>query len=213
VNRGLPYSILIHVVTLMVVIAYGNSVSTPTLKPERIFRVRITQAPAVQTTAPEQPPVQVEQPPEIVTPEPQPKTPPKLEPKQVPEKPREQPKPEQPEKQPAPELPAGPSVSSTDEPFQFAYYLTLIEGRITRHWNPRQLGFRESSQRSCVVHFLIDRSGYISQVTLTTPSGVALFDREALRAVQAAQPLPPLPPKYTARSLGVNFVFTLESGL
>ncbi len=227
--RGLPYSIVIHVITMVIVFVYGSYVSKPVIRPERVFRVRIAQAPAQKTTVPEQPPV--EQPePKIEPPKPQPETPPKLEPKQLPEKPKDSPKPKAVEKQPEiakpvePETkiddsqpmvtaPAGPSVSATDQPFEFAWYLEMLKGRISRNWNPRQLGFRESSSRACVVHFQIDRSGNISQVTISRSSGISLFDRESLRAVQAAHGLPPLPGKYTARSLGVSIVFTLESGL
>ncbi len=230
--RGLPYSIVIHTVGLVVVFVYGSHVSAPAIEPQRVFRVRIAQEKALQPTAPEQPPVEAEPSPPVETPRPKPETRPELEPKQVPDLPPEKPKPKpkkpepkpavsetieqptEPVAQPEPTLaPAGPAVSATDQPFEFAYYLNLIEGRVSRHWNPRQLGFRNSASHTCVVHFMVDRRGNISQVTLSRTSGVALFDREALRAVQAAQPLPPLPPKYTARTLGVSFVFTLESGL
>jgi len=229
--RGLPYSIVIHTVTLLVVFVYGSHVSKPIIRPERTFKIKLAKAPAEKSTAPEQPIVETIEPVEAAPPKPQPKIQPKLEPKQLPEKPKDLPKPKEippkPAVKPPPQkneetakdsdpalvAPTGPSVSATDQPFEFAYYLNLLEGRISRQWNPRQLGFRDNSVRSCRVHFIVDRRGYISQVTVNTSSGVALFDREALRAVQAAQPLPPLPQKYTARSLGVSFVFTLESGL
>ena len=38
-----------------------------------------------------------------------------------------------------------------------------------------------------------------------------LYDREALRAVSTTR-LPPLPPTYGGSSLGVTFIFNLESG-
>jgi TonB family protein len=64
---------------------------------------------------------------------------------------------------------------------------------------------------ACAVHFVIARNGTISQVTLSEGSGVGLYDREALRAVSTTR-LPPLPPTYGGSSLGVTFIFNLESG-
>jgi len=40
-------------------------------------------------------------------------------------------------------------------------------------------------------------------------SGVGVYDREALRAIQTVR-LPPLPPQYAAATLGVTFTFNLE---
>jgi TonB family protein len=113
---------------------------------------------------------------------------------------------------PAVQTASGPAVSGTDVDFPFAWYLNSVEGIVARNWKPRQLGFREGSQRSCVVHFMVGRTGQVSQVTLVRSSGVSLFDREALRAVKAAR-LQPLPAKFPHRALGVTFVFTLESGI
>jgi TonB family protein len=109
--------------------------------------------------------------------------------------------------------PDGPAVSTGDVDFPFAYYLNLVEGRITRQWRPKQLGFREGASRSCLVHFVISRGGQVSRISIVESSGVALFDREALRAVQAASPLPPLPAKFAGRDLPVNMIFTLEPGV
>jgi len=203
---------------------YGAHVNPPTIEPKQIIRVRLTEAPPQQTAHQIETEVIPEEKPSPPKPEPPPE-----EPKMVPEKKPEEKKVPEPKEiepqQPEPEdtdasadpaatlLPEGPTASSTDEPFPFAWYLTVVEGRVSSHWQPRQLGFRDSSERSCVVHFFIERGGAITRATLVQGSGVALFDREALRAVQAAHPLPPLPTKFAARSLGVTFVFTLRSGL
>ena len=113
---------------------------------------------------------------------------------------------------PADPVASGPAVSGTDVDFPFAWDRHRVEGIIARNWNPRQLGFREGSSRSAVVHFVIGRGGQVSQVELVRPSGVSLFDREALRAVRAGR-MPPLPAKFPHSALGVTFVFTLESGI
>jgi len=222
VRSGLPYSLVIHAGLLAVVFLFGAHVSQRPVDTRHVIRVRLAELPREETTTP------AEEPSPIHKPEPEkPKSP---EPRTVPEPvaevvepPVENPEPEvettaaDPEAAP-PEpalLPTSsePTAAETDKPFPFAWYLTLIEGRISRHWNPRQLGFRDRAERTCKVHFFIERSGAISRVTLVQGSGVQLFDREALRAVQAAHPLPKLPAKFAARSLGVTFYFTLRSGL
>lgn len=106
----------------------------------------------------------------------------------------------------------GGAGGGTGQPFPFAWYLTLVEGHISRNWNPTQLGFGAQAERGCVVHFVIQENGAIAEATVEESSGVALYDREALRAVTAANPLPPLPRGFGARSLGVSFIFTLRAG-
>jgi len=218
-GRGLPVSILLHLLGLWLLAVWGGHVPQPPLEPQRILRVQIARLPEVvepQVTqpAPEPQPDPViptaepELAPEPVRPEPERKpTPPVLQ---------EEPEPADPVAQedelpPAPPA-SGPAVSGTDVDFPFAWYLNRVEGIIARNWNPRQLGFRGGSQRSCVVHFMVGRGGQISEVTVVRRSGVSLFDREALRAVQSSR-LPPLPAKFPHPALGVTFVFTLESGI
>jgi TonB family protein len=219
--RGLPYSLIVHLLVLAGVVLFGAHVPAPNLKPQRVISVRMVhpEKPKPQQAEPEQ---------QVKAPEPKPP-----EPKPVPQKQPDQksvkPEPEEPEQKEEPEpepeqkpaealdeaaLSSGePTISGTDEPFPFAWYLDIVKGRITRNWNPTQLGIREGSERTCAVHFVIERSGAVTRATLVQSSGIALLDREGLRAVQAAHPLPPLPNAFASRSLGVTFVFHLRSGL
>ena len=222
-SRGLPYSLGVHALGLLLIFFLGSSVSRVPLETPHSIRVRLVELPRVvqQESQPEQavpPPAQTpekELPPKEL-PEPKPETPPKLV--DVKPEPAQTVTPaedvvEQPETaETAAAMPAGPTVSGTDVDFPFAYYLGLVEGQISRRWNPRQLGFRDKTVVSCVVHFNIARNGMISQINLTHSSGIDLFDREALRAVQATRKLPPLPSQYHASSLGISFVFNLEPG-
>ena len=109
----------------------------------------------------------------------------------------------------APSLPLGASVQGTDADFPFAWYLSTVQGQITRNWQPRQLGFGKRARVTCAVHFVIGRNGAVGQISLVDASGISVYDREALRAVQATR-LPPLPPQYGGSSLGVTFIFNLE---
>jgi TonB family protein len=106
---------------------------------------------------------------------------------------------------------SGPSISGTDTDFPFDWYMSRIDGMIRRNWNPRQYNFGRRALLSCAIHFQIARNGTVSQVTLIRNSGVGVFDREALGAVQTTK-LPPLPPQFTGPSLGVTVTFNLEPG-
>jgi TonB family protein len=228
-QRGMPYSLFIHAVVLALVLAYGSFVAPTPVEPRRLFHVRLATLPRpASPTSPAAEPV-----PEPVVTEPAPTPPPpkEPEPQKVPEKPQDKPvakpvetKPEPEPVRPRDEVPPADDVGAqpagetgepaltTDEHFPFAWYLNLVKGRVSMQWQPKQLGFRESTRRSCVVHFVIDRRGAISRAAVLQSSGVALFDREAVRAVQAAHPLPALPREYSGSTLGISVSFILKSG-
>lgn len=231
-TRGLPISLAVHTVVLVVVLLFGNHVSRKPMEPPRSISVRMVQMPQ---TRPE--PQQKDQPTELPAEQPPPvrevipELPAKEVPKPKPDPPKPQPEPQKPKavapKQPDPEpesaeetgesaetpiaVSLGPSVQGTDDDFPFAWYLQRVEGLIARNWNPRQLGFGKRALVSCAVHFQVSRGGGVSRVTLVQASGTGVFDREALRAVQTTR-LPPLPPQYPGSSLGVTFIFNLEPG-
>lgn len=232
-SRGLPWSVLLHVLVLTLVVLHGNTVQRRIMEPPLLIRARLVTSdqldrPAAQIVAQPEP----EAAPPVVEPVP---LPPKEVPKAKPEqKPEPKPKPKEPVKKPDPKpvtepatrnetaaaqepglaqpSASGPSVQGTDTNFPFAWYLANVEGQIARNWRPRQLGFGERSRVSCAVHFVIARNGAVSQVTVVQGSSVGVYDREALRAVQSTR-LPPLPPQYGGSTLGVTFIFNLEPGM
>lgn len=226
--RGLPYSLAVHVLALVLVILFGNTVNRPPVQPPRAIRVKMVHLPELKPQQ-QEPRPQVSEPP---PPRQQEKVP-DLPPKEVPEaKPQPEKKPVKPvekivEQEPEPQqepveetpdpVPAatpitmGPSVEATDSDFPYDWYLRNVQGMIARNWNPRQLGFGKRAVVSCAVHFQVARGGAVSQVTLVRRSGIGVFDRESLRAVQTTR-LPPLPPQYSGSTLGVTFIFNLEPG-
>jgi TonB family protein len=238
VTRGLPISVALHGVFLVLFALFGNFVPQPHYDTGRVMRVRLappgagSKGPALRPTT--QPPTPA--PPKVEATKPKAETPkttakaqpnPNLPAKQVPRETKREPAPKAEAASPVgggrgshgpgtgtaiAGTGSGPEVSGTDVDFPFAWYLERIQGIIASRWNPQELGFRAESQRRCVVHFFVDRRGQAQQVTLTQSSGVAVFDREAQRAVKESK-LPPLPPQYEPAALGVSFVFTLDSGL
>lgn len=230
-SRGLPWSALLHALALTLVVLYGDAVQRRPVETPLLIRARLVPAAALAAPAAE---AIAEPLPEAAPP---PADPVPLQPKEVPQdKPKPKPKPAETRPQAAERKPeakpdlkpdqatagaaaqtgaaaaSGPSVQGTDADFPFAWYIATIEGQINRNWRPQQLGFGATSRYSCVVHFVVARNGTISQVNLVDGSGVGVYDREALRAVQATR-LPPLPPQYGAANLGVTFVFNLVQGL
>ncbi len=233
-QRGLPFSIFFHIFTIVMVLVFGNKVNRPPVLLPHTLDIEF----ALVTLPNEEPVLETEPEPDPPAPAIEPEI--KTEPAVVPEKPKDVPiekvieeKPEPvkevikqenppaddqpPAQEPEPDLPppalTGFGVAGTDVDFPFAYYLGLVKARISRHFNPTRLGFRENAVISCVMHFNIARNGSISQVTVEHSSGIDVFDREARRAVLAAHPLPKLPPKFNSSTLGITFVFNLESGL
>lgn len=220
-SRGMPVSLLIHALAVVLLVMFGNEVARQPVQPPRSINVKLVQLPrtrpAQPTTDPAPTPVERQE------------TPPDLPPKELPQPKPEVKKPEEtkPEpKQPEPASPpreettpatenapslSVPSITGTDTDFPFAWYVSLVEGKIVSNWQPRQLGFGKRAVVSCTVHFKIARNGRVSQVNLARNSGVGVYDREALRAVQTTR-LPPLPPQYRGSELGVTFVFNLEPG-
>jgi TonB family protein len=227
-SRGLPYSILVHAIALVVVFMFGNHVARNPIRPSHSIKVKMVHLPQQQVQPkeiPAEPVVQPEpqkeikqeQPPKEL-PQPKPVDPPKTD-----KKPQEKIVVEDPPTQKPVETPdktaelvtapviSGPSVGDTDSDFPFDWYLSRVEGLIARNWKPHQIGFGKKAVVSCAVHFQIARNGAVSQVTLVRNSGVGVYDRESLRAVQTTK-LPPLPPQFTNPSLGVTFIFNLEPG-
>jgi protein TonB len=88
--------------------------------------------------------------------------------------------------------------------FHFTYYiermLALIESRWYKPGAPAGTRAR--------VGFVILKSGRVENIRLEESSGIASFDRAALRALYAANPLPPLPPAYGKPSLTVHLSFS-----
>lgn len=231
--RGMPFSILVHVLAIVVVFVFGNRVNRPPVQLPHTLDLEIVMVSppvedVVEQVEPEPPTPtkepEVEEEPAVVPEKPKdipeeiiPEEKPELEEKPVKE-PSNDPKEAEPadlDPEPEPPKPAltGFGVSGTDVDFPFSYYLGIVQTRISRHYNPARLGFRDNAVISCVLHFNIARNGSISQVTVERSSGIDVFDREARRAVLAAHPLPKLPAKYSSSSLGITFVFNLESGI
>ncbi len=87
--------------------------------------------------------------------------------------------------------------------FETPTYLNILFAKIKNRWdNP----FRGSEKIACVIYFVIERGGRISDAAIEQSSGIAAFDQSALRAVLSANP-PPLPIEYSGNQLGIHLEF------
>jgi len=145
-SRGLPVSILVHAIALVVVVMFGNHVARNPVRPSRSIKVKMIHMPppqVVEATVPDEPVAQPEPqkeikqdlpPKELPKPKPDPK--PKVETKpqekiEVEEpKPKEEAKaPDQPVEKVTQPIVSGPSVSATDSDFPFDWYVSRVDVR------------------------------------------------------------------------------------
>jgi protein TonB len=228
-TRAVPASVVLHAMAFAALLLWGDRVTTQAAHVPSVIAVRLVEASVRESqSAPPAPEVKAEPVPEPEPVKPDVVRPPKDVPREKPkEKPKDKPKPAvtPPSTATGPPKPeagvkgtttgaaglTGPAVSGTDSDFPFAWYLQAVESKVVASWKPRQLGFGDRAIVSCSVHFVINRAGVVSQVRLVRNSGLGVFDREAVRAVQTTR-LPPLPPQYRGTDLGVTFDFNLEPG-
>ncbi len=229
-TRAVPASVVLHAIAFTAMLLWGDRVTTQAAHIPSVIAVRLVEAPVQPAqSAPPAPEVKALPEPVAEPIKPDVVRPPKEVPREKPkEKAKEKPKPvvTPPSTAKGPPKPeagvkgtttgmatglTGPAVSGTDTDFPFAWYLQAVESKVVANWKPRQLGFGQKAVVSCSVHFVINRAGVVSQARLVRNSGLGVYDREALRAVQTTR-LPPLPPQYRGSDLGVTFDFNLEPG-
>jgi protein TonB len=99
---------------------------------------------------------------------------------------------------------AGGGTAGIPSDFHFTYYVERMLALIESRWYKPAV----SAGTRARVGFVIDTSGRLSEIRLEESSGVASFDRAALRAIYAANPLPPLPPAYKKPNLRVHLSFS-----
>jgi TonB family protein len=97
----------------------------------------------------------------------------------------------------------GGGANGAEEPFPFTYYLDRFISGVESNW------YRPPApaETRCRVRCRIDRTGRLLEAGIEEASGVAAFDRAALRAVYAATPFPPLPQGFSGQALTVHLDF------
>lgn len=91
---------------------------------------------------------------------------------------------------------------------RFGAYADLLRDRIAQHWNTANV--HTSPAQKCAISFSIARSGTVSNVQVSQPSGDYLLDTSAKRAVLDANPLPALPQQFDREQATVELWFQLR---
>lgn len=85
-------------------------------------------------------------------------------------------------------------------------YLMRVQRKIGRRWQPTPASALGKPRVVTVVTFQIRADGQVASPRVSEPSGLSVFDRQALRAVIDASPLPALPPRF-GDGISINFRF------
>jgi len=87
-------------------------------------------------------------------------------------------------------------------------YLRLVQQKIGRRWRPTDASTRGLREVSCIVSFRIGPAGEVIAPTVTTSSGLSVFDRRAIASVERSAPLPAPPSRFGSSGLEIDFLFS-----
>jgi TonB family protein len=82
-----------------------------------------------------------------------------------------------------------------------------MTSQISQHWNRADVRARPTDK--CAVSFTIARSGTVTNVQVSHPSGNILLDNSARRAIIDSNPLPTLPREFPGNDVTVELWFQL----
>jgi len=124
--------------------------------------------------------------------------------KQDSEKPKEQPEVETPTPKPtsgSTKITAGTVVAD--------YYLTMLQGKITRNWKQPSARFTGGESPTARVSFTVLKNGDITGLRISRSSNRTTVDQSALQAVRDSAPFAELPSTYLGNRLDVTIDFTV----
>ncbi len=104
---------------------------------------------------------------------------------------------------------SGQGGSSFGKEFPFAWYLDLVQNKITMNWKEPAKPLIKEGSLSAIVSFVIRKDGSVSKVTLVERSTFDVLNQSVMDAVQASIPLPPLPQNFQDDELTIKIKFEL----
>lgn len=122
----------------------------------------------------------------------------------TPAKPRE----EEPREEPQPRQSTGSTKITAGKVAD--YYLTMLQGKITRNWKQPSVRFAGGGDLTVRVTFRVLRSGDVTALAIARSSGWSTVDQSAVQAVRASVPFAELPQTYTGGHLDVTIDFTVK---
>jgi len=89
------------------------------------------------------------------------------------------------------------------------YYLTMLQGKITRNWKQPSARFTGGESPTARVSFTVLSSGSITNLRITRSSNWSTIDQSAVQAVRDSAPFAELPSTYLGDRLDVTIDFTI----
>ncbi len=93
--------------------------------------------------------------------------------------------------------------------FPYAWYLSIVQGKVTSNWKQPSARLLGGENLTAVVSFRIQRGGMIEAITVRRSSGISTVDQSAAKAVRSSAPFPPLPDDYMESHLDVTIDFKI----
>jgi protein TonB len=90
---------------------------------------------------------------------------------------------------------------------RFAYYVRVVQQKVSENWLKYEVDPRISDARRVYVTFDIMRDGHPQNVQVEQSSGVPSLDQSAVRALQRIDTFGPLPSDYSGSKVSVEFWF------
>jgi protein TonB len=90
------------------------------------------------------------------------------------------------------------------------YYLTMLQGKITRNWKQPSARFTAGESPTVRVSFTVMRSGDIANLRIARSSNWPAVDQSAVQAVRSSAPFAELPGTYLGDRLDVTIDFTVR---
>jgi protein TonB len=89
------------------------------------------------------------------------------------------------------------------------YYLTMLQGKITRNWKQPSARFTAGEVPTARISFTVVRSGDITNLRISRSSNWPTVDQSAVQAVRSSAPFAELPGTYLGDRLDVTIDFTV----
>ncbi len=113
------------------------------------------------------------------------------------------------EETPKPQTTASSSTRISAGKVVADYYLTMLQGKITRNWNQPSARFTGGDSPTARVSFTVLSSGSITNLRITRSCDWSTIDQSAVQAIRASAPFAELPSTYLGDRLDVTIDFTI----
>jgi protein TonB len=113
------------------------------------------------------------------------------------------------EEAPAPRPPSGSTKISAGKVVA-DYYLTMLQGKITRNWKQPSARFTGGETPTARISFTVLQDGSITDLRVSRSSNWPTVDESAVQAVRVSAPFAELPSTYLGDRLDVTIDFTVK---